>query len=49
MTGQEKSDLLIQVTAWEGLTVYDYENKYNLPEVAQLNFFKIILASNKNF
>jgi len=22
MTGQEKSDLLIQVTAWIGLTVY---------------------------
>jgi hypothetical protein len=23
MTGQEKSDLLIQVTAWAGLTVFD--------------------------
>jgi len=24
MTGQEKGDLLIQVTAWAGLTVYVY-------------------------
>jgi len=24
MTGQEKGDLLIQVTAWAGLTVYMY-------------------------
>jgi hypothetical protein len=24
MAGQEKSDRLIQVTAWEGLTVYIY-------------------------
>jgi hypothetical protein len=23
MTGQEKGDLLIQVTAWAGLTVFD--------------------------
>ena len=23
MTGQEKGDCLIEVTAWEGLTVYD--------------------------
>jgi hypothetical protein len=25
MTGQEKGDLLIQVTAWEGLTVLEKE------------------------
>jgi hypothetical protein len=25
MTGQEKCDLLIQVTAWEGLTVLEKE------------------------
>jgi hypothetical protein len=39
MTGQEKSDLLIQVTALAGLTVYDnpydtikiiYKNGYNM-------------------
>ena len=26
MTGQEKGDLLIQVTAWRGLTVYSNGN-----------------------
>ena len=28
MTGQEKGDLLIQVTAWACLTVYDYANMH---------------------
>ena len=27
MTGQEKSDLLIEVTAWEGLTVNKFKKK----------------------
>ena len=26
MTGQEKGDLLIEVTAWTGLTVYKYSS-----------------------
>jgi hypothetical protein len=34
--------------AWTGLTAYDYENKYDLPEIA-VKLKKKMLASNKNF
>ena len=29
MTGQEKGDLLIQVTAWAGLTTCEYKCKFS--------------------
>jgi hypothetical protein len=41
MTGQEKGDLLIQVTAWAGLTVYIYTFLYIL-KIAELDCCQII-------
>ena len=34
MAGQEKGDLLIQVTAWAGLTVYDCQGTQMLLKMA---------------
>ena len=47
MTGQEKSDLLIEVTAWAGLTVHTIIQKYilNSSRYILLNCLKYILTS----
>ena len=33
MTGQEKGDLLIQVTTWAGLIVFAYSEKHVILEI----------------
>ena len=38
MTGQKKSDLLIQVTAWAGLTVHSFSSDFLLA------FFMVIVG-----
>jgi hypothetical protein len=52
MTGQEKSDLLIQVTALAGLTVYDnpydtikiiYKNGYNMNTTGRSDYIILTL------
>ena len=42
MTGQEKGDCLIEVTAWTGLTVNDFDN-YN-SRLFEPNIFTFLLG-----
>jgi hypothetical protein len=41
MTGQEKGDLLIQVTAWTDLTVYKTDDRWQVMTKAHISFGKV--------
>ena len=47
MTGQEKDDLLIEVTAWAGLTVYSLYHIYVICAVYE-SLYHLIGAVDKN-
>jgi hypothetical protein len=38
MTGQEKGDLSIQVTAWAGLTIHQNQIMFDLPTVSMNSY-----------
>ena len=50
LTGQEKSDCLIEVTTWAGLTVYIFQlvkPALVTTSIKQSNSFNLITTSNK--